>query len=267
MPIVVHADLQRPSEKEFAKLAYESMAFIFGVRNKFGTFFSECIYKQEIERLMDNALIEVPIDVTYENFKKRYLIDVLISKAAPMELKVVETLGPRHRAQLLNYLLLCELFHGMLVNLRPDRVKHEYVNTTLTRDDRTCFDVIDEHWTAITDTDIGWRKWITSALRDWGTGLDVNLYLEGITHVLGGEEKVVREISVHSGDKFLGKQIAHTTDPSTVLRVTTLKKGMAKFEESAYRYLDHTDMTAMQWVNISLKQVRFKTLMKGAQKT
>ena len=53
---------------------------------------------------------------------------------------------PRHRAQLLNYLLLTDTQHGKLVNLRRERIQHEFVNTTLTRADRNTFSVNDRDW-------------------------------------------------------------------------------------------------------------------------
>ncbi len=40
-------------------------------------------------------------------------------------------LTPRHRGQLLNYLILADAAHGKLINFRTDRVQHEFVNNNL----------------------------------------------------------------------------------------------------------------------------------------
>jgi GxxExxY protein len=49
------------------------------------------------------------ISVTYGGFEKHYLIDILVDGGVIVETKAVETIGPSHRAQLLNYLYLCNL--------------------------------------------------------------------------------------------------------------------------------------------------------------
>ena len=116
---------------------------------------------------MAGAQIEVPIHVTFDDFCKIYYIDLLVNGGAIFELKTVETLAHRHRSQLMHYLFLADVPHGKLVNLRPERVSHEFVNNVLARRDRTAFEVLDEHWI---DSEGGHLKErMLTALCDWGT--------------------------------------------------------------------------------------------------
>ena len=132
--------------REFGEVVFETMRHIFVVHDEFGRFFEEKIYQREIAFRMAGAQTEVPIDVTFDDFCKTYYIDLLVSGGAIFELKSVETLADRHRSQLMHYLFLTDVPHGKLVNLRPERVSHEFVNNVLTHQDRTAFEVVDEDW-------------------------------------------------------------------------------------------------------------------------
>src|ERR1039458_6765838 len=76
---------------------------------------------RNLNRHLD-ARIEVPIEVSYESFCKTYYLDLVFVGGALFELKAVEALVNRHRAQLLHYLLLADLLHGKLVNMRLEAV-------------------------------------------------------------------------------------------------------------------------------------------------
>lgn len=58
-------------------------------------------------------------------------------------------LAASHRAQLLNYLLLCDVEHGKLINVRSEEVVPEFVNTLLKLDDRIGFEVCLARWQAL----------------------------------------------------------------------------------------------------------------------
>src|ERR1035438_9805937 len=112
MPIKVPPGLRRLDYEQFAQAAYQVMEVVFAVHNEFGRLFNEAIYKAEIARRLKDAWVEVPIEVSFESFCKTYYLDLVYSGGAVFELKAVEALTDRHRAQLLNYLLLAELLHG-----------------------------------------------------------------------------------------------------------------------------------------------------------
>jgi hypothetical protein len=170
----------------------------------------------------------------------------------------VERLTARHRAQVLNYLLLCELAHAKLVNLRPTAVEHEFVNTTLKLADRTRFQTIATNWTELSECSV--RDWFTTLLADIGTGLDLALYEDALTQRLGGRQLVEQPVEIISGEQAIGWQRFRLVQPDIAFKLTTLSQDLQSFETHARRMLAHTRLKAIQWINIDQDEVRFQTL-------
>ena len=258
MPIVVRAETRRLDDCEFAEVVFEAMRQVFDVHNELGRFLDEKIYQREIAFRMDGAQIEVPIDVTFDDFCKTYYIDLLVSGGAIFELKTVEAFSKRHRSQLMHYLFLTNMPHGKLVNLRSERVSHEFVNNVLAREDRTAFEVFDENWI---DSGGVLKERMVTAFRDWGSALDLGLYEEAATHFCGRNAEPLTEIEIHAHDRRLGVQKIRLADPSTALKITALDAdSQPEFESHARRFLAHTSLRAIQWINITRPVVQFKTL-------
>ena len=192
MPVTVHAETRRMDQDEFGQVAYEVMNCVFGLHNALGRFFHEDIYRDEILRRFPGTRKEVQIEVCFRDFRKDYFMDLLVNAGAVFELKAVQALTERHRSQLMNYLLLAELPHGKLVNLGAELVEHEFVNALLTRQQRTAFEVRNAEWQEPEAQEVHVEELVTNMLRDWGTGLDVHLYEEALTHFLGGEARVLK---------------------------------------------------------------------------
>ena len=131
-------------------------------------------------------------NVHFEGFCKRYFLDLLVGGGAIFELKAVESLAPRHERQLMQYLFLADVPHGKLVNLRPDRVEHKFVNNVLTRAQRTDFTVTCHAWEEIGSERLKDRT--IAALRDWGTGLDLGLYSEAAAFFCGRPPEVETDV-------------------------------------------------------------------------
>ena len=87
MPVKLHHPIRRPSETEFSALTYEVMRVVFDIHNDLGRFFDERIYKRELARRLPGVSLEVPLEVTFESFRKTYFIDVLFQGAAPWSSK------------------------------------------------------------------------------------------------------------------------------------------------------------------------------------
>ena len=143
----------------------------------------ERIYKRELAHRYPGAQLEVPIEITHATFQKVQYFDVLVDGGGPFEFKAVEALAPRHPAQLLHYLLLAELGHGKLVNLRNGSVDHEFVNTTLLREDRIQFVIEDSRFH---DHAPG-----ASRFREVLTGTDKS---PDFAHLTGEDRKAILEI-------------------------------------------------------------------------
>ena len=260
MPVDVHANPRHTDEREFAETVYRAMASVFAIHNEFGRFFDEAIYKRELARRLPGVELEVPVDVQFEPFHKRYFLDVLVVDCAVLEFKSVATLSDRHRSQLLQYLMLCDLPHGKLINVRTESVEHEFVNCTLKRIDRTQFHVDRSAWKEIGDKEF--MDWFERLLRDLGTGLDVSLYEEAATQFLSGTESVERDADVISAGAVIGRQRFRQFGPDVALKITTLSQRLDAFETHACKLLTHTSLQAIQWINISRDEVLFKTLLR-----
>ncbi|HKQ74828.1 MAG TPA: GxxExxY protein [Blastocatellia bacterium] len=258
MPVRVRTTTCRLEEIAFGRIAYDVMRCVFDIHNEFGRFCDEKIYKRELARRFPGTELEVPIEIKFESFCKLYFLDVLINGAAVFEFKTAESLTDRHRSQLLHYLMMADLPHGKLVNTRTEQVQHEFVNTTLRPSDRTKFKITDQGWGEIGNTPI--LEWCVAFLRDVGTGLDINLYEEALTHLLGGDEIVLQDVEIVSGETALGLQKFRLVAPGVAFKVTALSTASNMFEIHARRLLEHTQLDAIQWINVTLNDVSFRTI-------
>lgn len=237
-------------EAEFKQVAYEVMEVVFAVHNEMGPLFDEEVYEA--------AMTQVGFEVSFDSFRKRYYLDLLVREGCIFELKAVEELCDRHRAQLLNYLLLLEIAHGKLVNLRGDLVQHEFLNAPLTWQDRTAFQVVDTYWRGAVAPDL--RDLLVPILREWGTGLDVQLYEEAVVHFLGGASRVASRIEVLANGVVIGHQTLNLLAPGVAVCLTALNRDEDRYAAQLRRFLRFVPLQTIQWVNIGRKQVSFRTL-------
>src|SRR5208282_3224342 len=257
VPVVLRNPIDRISQKEFSDVAYEVMATVFAVHRDLGRLFDENIYQREIAARLGNAQCEVPIQVTFDSFAKTYFLDLLVGNKAIFELKAAEAIVPRHRAQLLHYLLLTETHHGKLINLRPDKVEHEFLNTSLTRSDRTSFSLESREWDDRCDP--GLKEWIVSLLRDIGVGLEVSLYEEAAAHFCLPDSSLVRLDIRNDEGRVIGNQDILLLTPSVAIEVSAFAPEYLKqFELHLNRFLKHTSLRVIQWINLARSQVQFK---------
>jgi GxxExxY protein len=259
MPINVPPGLRRLNYEQFGQAAYGVMEVVFTVHKEYGRLFDEAIYQAEIARRLQDACTEVPIEVSFESFSKTYYLDLVIGGGAVFELKAVEALTARHRAQLLNYLLLAELLHGKLVNMRLEAVQHEFVNAAVTREDRIRFSVENDDFVSDTRS-MPLRELTVAMLRDWGVGLDLGLYEDALTHFFGGSEQVLQSVAVFVGGGEAGKQVIHLAAPGVAFKISALGEGRQRYETQLRRFLAHTALNCIQWINVGKNVVTFKTI-------
>ena len=260
MPVTVHCPTRRLSQDEFRKVVYDVMGHIFKIHSEFGAYFDEQIYQQEIARRC-SATFEVPIEISHRDFRKILFADLLAGEGAIFELKTVSAFNDRHRSQLLQYLMLADLARGKLVNLRSQSVQHEFVNTKLRHGDRTSFSIDDSDWDGSDQQSSDLRDVTIALLRDLGTNLDVGLYEEVLTHLLGGEQIVVQKVEISSGDHVVGVHPVRFAFSANAFYVTAVRDdALPRVEGHLRRFLAHTPLQAMHWINIRHQLVRFKTL-------
>lgn len=260
MPVSIKSDLKPLSQLEFAELTYEIMAVVFSIHNKLGGMFDEEVYKALLTKKLNSSKSEVGIDVSFLDFNKIYLMDLVIENSAIFELKSVTGLNPYHRSQLLNYLLLTEQNHGKLVNFGAEAVEHEFVNTTLTHKDRTSFFIQDDAWQATSGFDESSKELITHMLLDWGTGLDIHLYQEAIRYFLCPPELNGQDVTVLLDGVPSSRQRVDLCAPHTAIKVTTFNTAPPLFIKNLKHFVENTELTSVQWINISNNSLSFLTV-------
>lgn len=263
MPIDFIKNFRVLDQKAFGDIAYKVMEKAFQVHNMLGRFFDEDVYQHELAHVFGSrAMIEAPMVVKHADFSKTYFIDLLIDGGGIFELKTVSHLNDDHRAQLISYLMLTGGRHAKLINFRPERLEHEFVNTTLTHADRIIFDIDDSAWDNSVEQASEIRRRVEAFLRDWGTGLDLQLYIDALTHFLGGEERVVREIEVVSEGRCISHKKVSCAGADACFKITALTDKLESFESHAFRFLQHTNLKHFLWINVTLRTVTLKTLRK-----
>ena len=176
MPIEVNTESRIFNQEEFHALDYRVMGIIFKMHNEFGRFLDETPFKRAIalecaDHSIEPVEQEVRIRVTHGSFTKDYFMDLVFARGLMVEARTVETLAPVHRSQALNYLFLTGMKHGRLVNLRPERVQHEFVSTSLDADARHQFAVVDWDWHDVNQPSAWLRQKFVELLNDWGAFL------------------------------------------------------------------------------------------------
>ncbi len=260
MPIHCPIKANRISQDEFKHLSNEVMGHVFAIHNDFGRFFDEIVYKKELADRMSGVVLEAEIIVTHGTFSKSYYVDVLINNGGLFEFKVADAIHSRHRGQTLNYLLLLDLAHGKVINMRPESVGHEFVNCTARLADLKNPSIFDTRWNSQIPGACHLRDLLMPLIHDWGSGLEIGLYEEAITHLLGGEENVLMPVPVIGHKGHLVDQRMRLAAPGVAFKITGLQKRLEEFEHQAMRLLKHTHLAAIHWINITQTSVHFITL-------
>lgn len=267
MPIEIQNRIVLLDQEAFHALDRRLMGIVFDVHNEFGRFLDEELYKREIaarwvESGLGTAEREVRISVTHETFRKEYRMDLLFNSGLMLEVKTADVIVPANRMQGLNYLFLSGMNHGRLVNLRPERVEHEFLSTKLTHNLRRQFKVIDIGWRAVNPESIWIRGKVIELINDWGAFLEAGLYREALTHFLGGPERVITKVPVHSGSRLVGEQPVHLLTRDTAFAITAVTGNRAAMQEHQIRFLKHTPLRFIQWINLNHHEIEFTTLAK-----
>jgi GxxExxY protein len=260
MPITHTFAFQRLSQKDFGDIAFAVMDHVFAIHTEFGRFFDERIYKQELAARMAGVSLEVPITVGLGAFSKVYHLDAVVGSGGLFEFKCADEIHPRHRGQTLNYLLLADLEHARLVNVRPEKVQHEFVNRTHRLVDLRSPRVTDLNWNSTTPGAAKIRDLVMAMLSDWGTGLELPLYEEALTFFLGGVDIVDVAVPVSGSSGILGDQRMRLAMPDTAFKLTALSDNNETFPQHAQRLLAHTPLKAIHWINIACQHVTFTTI-------
>ena len=237
----------------------------FDVHNEFGRFMDEELCKRELAaRCVDSGIApverEVRILVKHDDFRKDYLMDMLLAKGLMLEAKASKALTENHHSQALHYLFLTGMRHGTLVNFRAARVEHQFVSTHLTPGHRRQIRVDDRRWLKL-DPAADWLKQrMLDLLADWGAFLEVALYRDAITHFLGCPHGVRRPVEILSGTRVLGTQEFFLLTDKSAFILSAITVAPLEYESHLSRFLHHTHLDHMHWVNLNHQNITFITL-------
>lgn len=110
------------------KLAYDAIGACIEIHKHLGPGYVEKIYEQAliVELRLRGIDTETQVDIPL-SYKGHNLtagrIDLILERKLILELKVVESLQPIHKAQLISYLKATDLNLGLLVNFNAPIVK------------------------------------------------------------------------------------------------------------------------------------------------
>jgi GxxExxY protein len=264
MPIHTAVPVQVFDQESYHQIDRRVTGLAFDIHNEFGRYLDELLYQGELTRRCRDLGLDVEpemrISVSFGDFSKNYFVDHLINRGVIIEDKAVGKLGSVHRGQTLNYLFLCGLHHATLLNFRTERVQHEFVSTKLTSPDRRRFEIVAYYWKPLTPRCGEFHDLLHQLLAEWGAFLDPLLYLEALTHFLGGEERVVREVSVTCGGAIIGTQKMHLVTDNIAFSVTASTHRPETIFDHHRRFLRHTPLRALQWVNLNHKRIELRTI-------
>lgn len=267
MPFKDSALIKPCSEDEFHLVDYKIMGIVFSIHKELGRFCDEKIYQNELahrcyDAEFETVETEVPIQVSYKDFCKTFYMDLLINNIVMYELKTVKNLNGEHQKQALNYLLLTGMNHGKLVNMRQESVQHQFISTRLTKEKRLKFTTADWGWEDLDTDSTSLRQLVLGLVSEWGAFLDTQLYYDAINHFLGGEEQVIKRIEIVKDSRVLGTQRVHLLNPEIAFKVSAVTKTKTFYEQHLRRFLNHTSLKAIQWINFEHNKIVFSTISK-----
>lgn len=265
MPILLPAKLNRLAKEEFKELDYKVMRHAFECQKDLGRLCIEGVYQRDLAARLDGAglgpvRIEQPIVVQYGDFEARYEIDLLVMDSAIYELKTTETLTSEHEGQLLNYLLLSQQPRGKLINFRPESVESRFVNMPLSESERFQFAFHIDRWRPLSERCDFLQRTVAALLADWGAFLSTSLYVDALTHFLGGKQSVFLPVPMTRNGISLGLQPFHLLTPELAFRVTALSSHQSHHEQNLRRLLLLTNLRAIQWINLNRHEIEFVTI-------
>ena len=267
MPLHTSVPIKAIEQSDFHEIDEKVTGLAYDIHNEFGRYLDESLYPCELARrcrVMGFDVVHEPelkMTASLDDFSKSYFADLLINQSVIVETKAVAALMPAHTGQTLNYLLLCGLHHGSLFNFRTDRVQHEFVSTRLTPADRLRCELDSSEWSSLSPECELLKHHFVRCVEEWGAFLDPLLYRDALTHFLGGIAQVVRDVPVYSQGEKIGCQEMRLITDDIAFAVTTATHHPGPLLEHQRRFLSHTQLKAIQWINLHHHKITFRTIM------
>jgi GxxExxY protein len=263
MPIYPSISLKTLSDEEFAVIDKAVMDCVYAAHNKFGRLFDERVYENDVAaRLRSLGFIvhtQVPLLVEHGDFQKTYYLDLVVNEML-YELKVVAGLTGEHQAQALNYAILQNIRLVKLINFGEPRVRGRLLQNALQGTDRWAHAILNDEMVLLTPNCERLVHHFQELLNDWGTNLSANLYIEALVHHFGGESHCVQRREIKCDQQVLGTHRVQCHSEDHAFIVTSLNQDQAAYHKHLKVLLSHTDLRAIQWLNLNRNHVEMSTL-------
>jgi GxxExxY protein len=265
MGVYCPVTFQGISAKDYDALDYRVMGCAYASQNELGRLCDEEVYKSDLKKRLlaagfRSVRVNVPVTVSYGTFTKTYFLDLVVEDAAIYDLKTATTFVPENDAQLLNYMLLLELSKGKLLNFRPSKVEGRLLATALSLAERRCFQAQSMRWRELSPECQKVQQVLLDLLADWGAFLEIGLYEKALTYFMGSEESIVRRLKVVRDSMYLGTHSFNVYSPGIAFRLTAITDPADDYQSHLRRLLAHTELQAIQWINLKHSQIQFVTL-------
>ncbi len=266
MPIRTSIPIRVPTQTEFQEIDNCVTGLAFDIHNEFGRYLDEGLYQCELARRCRSlgfdvvSTPELQMTASLDEFSKDYFADLLVNRCVIVETKTVAALAPTHTGQTLNYLFLCSLHHGTLLNFRSDRVQHRFVSTGLTMTERMRYELNFADWMPQSAKCEQLQQHFQRCLHEWGAFLDPLLYRDALTHSLGGAAQVVRKVPVYSKNEVIGLQEMRLITDEIAIAITAATHHPQAILEHQRRFLAHTKLKAIQWINLNHHDISLTTI-------
>ena len=266
MPISTSVPIKQIDKAAFHRIDEMVTESALEIHHEFGRFLDLKLYQsalaQRIQQAGYSVAREVKVMASLGDYQKEFVIDFIIDGCVIVETKTVTKLTSLHRAQLMNDLFLTNASHGTLLNFRTESVEHDLVSSALTEAARKNIPCTAIDWKILSTECQTFHDALCRILCDWGSRLDVSVYRDAVIHLLGGEEKVAREVPVNAHHGPLGLQKMHLLTDEIAFSITASQVPLKRLVEHQQRMLQHTPLRAIQLVNLNRQHVSLHTILK-----
>lgn len=263
MPIHRTLDLHSVSDTDFDVIDEAVMRCAYDTRNKFGRLFDERVYENDLAaRLRAEGFdvhTQVALKVSHGPFEKTYYLDLIVNHML-YELKVVASLLDEHRAQALNYAMLQNIRRVKLLNFGEAKVRGDIVRNAISEPARHAPTLRKSGWHILSPNCERLFDHLKAVIKDWGMHLSSQLYNEALIHHFGGEAHCLQRREVCSVGLKLGTHPVQMHSEHHAFALTSLTRHQAAYRHHLTTLLEHTELKAIQWINLNHSRVEITTL-------
>lgn len=265
MPIHCALKLQPISNAEFTAIDRVVMGCAFASQNRLGRLCDERVYENDVAARLRaegfrDVITQEPIFVTWQEFTKRYRLDLVVNQMV-YEFKTVSILVGEHDAQAIHYGTLLNIDRVKLLNFRSHEVVGRLKRCPIMGPARFQVTADRSAWRPLSDRCEWLANLANDLFREWGGFLDTQLYEDALKHFCGGEEFCQRRVCIMRDGIELGTHPLSFHADSTPFVITSFTDELAVHEDHLQRLLCHTGLSGLQWLNFNRCVLQMKTVV------